>query len=245
LLAESADLRIACWLLRARIKCGDLRALFAGVDRLASLMEENIYPHPIADEGHPSSSHASALAWFGTTRCLLDFHATRISDDHPAVLGDLLDAPDGRTLQAMARSHDLSTLGDDLRACANTLEAIEQRVNEHASGYMLNAEPLRSLLEKAASVWDACVPKHAAHALPEAENVETASAVEPLFACRSRAEAHRMIDALVAYFQASEPSHPAPIFLRRIQKTIGMDFEGIVNELIPEAGPGLSRLTGT
>lgn len=33
-----------------------------------------------------------------------------------------------------------------------------------------------------------------------------------------------MLDRILEYFQHYEPSHPAPIFIRRTKEMIGMDF---------------------
>jgi type VI secretion system protein ImpA len=237
LLAESADLRIACWLLRANLKLSGLPALLAGVARIADLLKmSGPHLHPLADEGHPASAYASAIAWLGTPQCLHEVRAVRLHEDHASTVKDFVESPE--TLR-----HGVVPDGGALRDCAARLEEIEGCVNEPATGYFLDIQHLATLLRSIAAACDIAAPPIAFDT--EAEDNNTV--VPPLAAviCRSRSDAFQMLDTLVDYFRVNEPSHPAPIFLRRIQRTIGMDFEGIVNELMPEAAPGLSRLTGS
>ncbi len=49
---------------------------------------------------------------------------------------------------------------------------------------------------------------------------------------------------ILEYFQHYEPSHPAPIFIRRTKEMIGMDFYSIVEEILPEAVITLKQFTG-
>jgi type VI secretion system protein ImpA len=53
-----------------------------------------------------------------------------------------------------------------------------------------------------------------------------------------------LLDQVLDYFQNYEPSHPAPILIRRSQKMIGMDFATIVEELLPESLASLNQLSG-
>lgn len=53
-----------------------------------------------------------------------------------------------------------------------------------------------------------------------------------------------MLDRILEYFQHYEPSHPAPIFIRRTKEMIGMDFYSIVEEILPEAVITLKQFTG-
>ncbi len=60
----------------------------------------------------------------------------------------------------------------------------------------------------------------------------------------SRADAERLLDELLRWFQAHEPSHPAPLLIRRIQRWMSMDFLAIVHDLGPEQLPHFERATG-
>lgn len=49
----------------------------------------------------------------------------------------------------------------------------------------------------------------------------------------SRADAVALMGAIIAYFQRSEPSSPAPLLLERAQRMCGKDFLSILRELLP------------
>lgn len=60
---------------------------------------------------------------------------------------------------------------------------------------------------------------------------------------RSRQEVGAALDRIVEYFRVHEPSHPAPIFLSRIQRMLGAGFEEVMAELYPEAASLVAQLS--
>jgi type VI secretion system protein ImpA len=61
---------------------------------------------------------------------------------------------------------------------------------------------------------------------------------------RNRDEALRALDLVCQYFERYEPSHPAPLFIRRAQRLITKDFVEIVRDLIPDSIKQLETLAG-
>jgi len=51
---------------------------------------------------------------------------------------------------------------------------------------------------------------------------------------QTRADAVAMLDKVRSYFEAFEPSHPAPLLIQRIQQLIPLDFYEIVENLAPQ-----------
>lgn len=98
-------------------------------------------------------------------------------------------------------------------------------------------------------------------ALPEGEKPDTMAELSPLnapgvtsnltdsasvlSACNSRGDAVRLLDQICQYFASNEPSHPAPLFLRRAQRLMQMDFMEIMKELLPGSVDQLDALAGT
>lgn len=60
----------------------------------------------------------------------------------------------------------------------------------------------------------------------------------------TRAEASRALALAREYFEQHEPSHPAPLLIRRIERIVDSDFAAIVSELMPEALQQLHTLAG-
>jgi type VI secretion system protein ImpA len=64
-------------------------------------------------------------------------------------------------------------------------------------------------------------------------------------AVRNRADVLRALEAVIAYYQVSEPSSPVPYLLRRAIRIVPMDFLEVMNELTPEVREKINMLVGT
>ncbi len=63
-------------------------------------------------------------------------------------------------------------------------------------------------------------------------------------ALQSRSEAFKALALARAYFESNEPSHPAPLLIRRVERLADMDFFAIVKDLTPEGLQQLQLLAG-
>ncbi|SDK16144.1 type VI secretion system protein ImpA [Pseudomonas delhiensis] len=96
---------------------------------------------------------------------------------------------------------------------------------------------LALLLQEGTAAPAADVPGGAAGATDEAYRPGTRIA--------SREQALQALDGVRDYFQAHEPSHPAPLLIERIRRLVARDFLGIVEDLAPEAMDRLNLVLGT
>lgn len=60
----------------------------------------------------------------------------------------------------------------------------------------------------------------------------------------TRGDVERCLAELCRYFEHYEPSHPAPLLLRRVQRLLALDFYEIMRDLAPDGLPQLDVLTG-
>jgi type VI secretion system protein ImpA len=60
----------------------------------------------------------------------------------------------------------------------------------------------------------------------------------------SRADAFRALALAREYFERHEPSHPAPLLIRRVERIGGSDFLSIIQELMPDATDQVRQLSG-
>jgi len=60
----------------------------------------------------------------------------------------------------------------------------------------------------------------------------------------TRADAFKMLAVVRKYFEEYEPSHPAPLLIRRIERLANLGFQEIVQELTPEGLKQLQTLAG-
>ena len=60
----------------------------------------------------------------------------------------------------------------------------------------------------------------------------------------SRADALRAIDMVCEFLERTEPSNPAPLFLRRARQLVNHNFLQLMKELAPEAMASVARTVG-
>jgi len=60
----------------------------------------------------------------------------------------------------------------------------------------------------------------------------------------SRDDVVRVLDALCAYYNRSEPSSPVPLLLKRARRLVKMDFLAIMSDLAPEALDKITAIKG-
>lgn len=61
---------------------------------------------------------------------------------------------------------------------------------------------------------------------------------------RTRGDVKRCLTELCRYFERYEPSHPAPLLLRRVERLLALDFYEIMRDLAPDGLHQLDVLTG-
>lgn len=60
----------------------------------------------------------------------------------------------------------------------------------------------------------------------------------------SRDEALYAIDLVIDFLERTEPTNPAPLFLRRARQLVGQNFLQLLKTLAPDALPGVARVVG-
>ncbi|MBN3793009.1 type VI secretion system protein TssA, partial [Burkholderia sp. Ac-20353] len=60
----------------------------------------------------------------------------------------------------------------------------------------------------------------------------------------SRDDVRIGLEKFCRYFEQHEPSHPAPLLMRRAQRLLALDFYEIMRDLVPESLPKLDLLSG-
>ena len=63
-------------------------------------------------------------------------------------------------------------------------------------------------------------------------------------ALSSREDARRQIREIVKFMETIEPSHPAPMLLKRADRLMGMTFYEIIRDIAPGAVADVERIAG-
>lgn len=266
LLEQCYDLRVVLWLIRANMHREGILALFQGLTKLDEIITKNqLIIYPTAEDEPINSGHAAALGWLSTPQCIAELKSARLMIDHPYSVQELinpepLNNESGRftvtssaqllTINTYFQQNGHPSLVEQFIAIEKAIKRIESHTNQYSEGYQLNCNQLCIFMAKNIALLSQsnklnnsgtahCDQMTASSASPE----KLTQYVDDM-PLRSRQEIILMLDRILEYFQHFEPSHPAPIFIRRTKQTIGMDFISIVEDLLPDSLNTLQQFTG-
>ncbi len=269
LLDRSRDLRIAIVWLRAGIHQRGLEFLPVGLGLLVGLIEslwDHVHPVPDPDDNDPYA-RVNALAQLSEPELLLaDLHGMHVVSDR--AIGDLTlrgieealglmpprgdEAALGREQVAMMMSAAVDkspALRDAIQASAEKVSRLIALVNEKLGlGTAPDLRPLAKVIGAAVTVLPAQHDDELSEA-GETEEVGHAAGGEGVRRglsgqVNSREEAVRAIEMVCEYLDRTEPTNPAPLFLRRAQHLIGHNFLQLMKELAPDALAEVARVVG-
>ncbi|MER5127598.1 ImpA family type VI secretion system protein [Serratia marcescens] len=265
LLEQCFDLHVVLWFMRANLHIDGFSAFYQGIKDIdAKYAEEGATIFPQADmEPSSDSFHAAALGWLATSSCLHEIKNSKIFPDTPLTTDELLnmrlDEQEGKSLHfsevvkvlGQADSYfagrNLPSLKEQLALEIDALERVENYANLQAEDYRLDCRQVRDYLKQfsrqLASLEQQELPAERDDAEIDSPDADAPVAMPGKY-IRSRQDVILLLDQVLDYFQNYEPSHPAPILIRRSQKMIGMDFATIVEELLPESLASLHQLSG-
>ncbi|MFV1474647.1 ImpA family type VI secretion system protein [Serratia marcescens] len=265
LLEQCFDLHVVLWFMRANLHIDGFSAFYQGIKDIdAKYAEEGATIFPQANmEPSSDSFHAAALGWLATSSCLHEIKNSKIFPDTPLTTDELLnmrlDEQEGKSLHfsevvkvlGQADSYfagrNLPSLKEQLALEIDALERVENYANLQAEDYRLDCRQVRDYLKQfsrqLASLEQQELPAERDDAEIDSPDADAPVAMPGKY-IRSRQDVILLLDQVLDYFQNYEPSHPAPILIRRSQKMIGMDFATIVEELLPESLASLNQLSG-
>ena len=265
LLEHCFDLRVVLWFMRANLHIDGFSAFHQVIEKIDRQYSGDGLPiFPQADIDQPEdSSHAAALGWLATASCLHEIKNSRIYPDNPLTAEELLNFRpaelEGQSLNfseavkwigqanSYFASRQLPSFHQQLALQIEALERVENYANLQAEDYRLDCRHLRAFLQGLARVLASFEQQEVP---PDEEPALTAFAPQEATLAagckyiRSRQDVILLLDQVLDYFQNYEPSHPAPVLIRRSQKMIGMDFATIVEELLPESLTSFNQLAG-
>ncbi len=231
----SADLRVGIWLLRAALSEKLIHKVLPILVRIAAwtkLPKEQLHPLPIDDE---DDIHSLILAWLASPAFTYAMGQVKVKANSELTL-TALEAEDSLTgeLQESYKAVLALQIQDMLQA----LSTIEKHMFD---GY--NAEGHR--LIRVCQLLERCLKKltpPVAEFSDQSVNQEGALSGYVSGRLNTRNDVRQMLCLMVAYFQTHEPSHPAPIFLNRVQRMLGANFQELLDELYPDAQNLIAQL---
>ncbi|MFN9478189.1 MAG: ImpA family type VI secretion system protein, partial [Betaproteobacteria bacterium] len=253
----SKDLRIAQCAAIGLLARDGVTGLADGMRLIAGLLErfpEGVFPLPDpADPEDVSERGGVVVELTAGDGCLALLRPQVVLDGGRAgriTLGSLGEPADGIDEGALAESMQaagaaaVESAHARLREACVAIDAVLDRFAPGALSFGRSGEPrVRQLLERAASRLLGFGPSGEAPA--DAGAVEAdGGRVSGLGPLNTREDARRMIQQVCAFLERSEPSHPAPLLLRRAERLLGLSFYDIVKDLAPNAVGEIDRLAG-
>ncbi|MCA9311595.1 MAG: type VI secretion system protein TssA [Phycisphaerales bacterium] len=263
LLRESKDVRLAVTLADALLAEQGHAGFADGLQLLRGLLERFwAHVHPVLEEGDPLNrvvaieafnefkfTHRIRLApLIGTEGYSQRDYAIALGHEQPTAADAEAGLPTPGDFQQAVSATDFATLSaaaDAIRTSIEALEAIGKLMYEQGGSDAIvrlddALAKLRLCLKPLAEAVEA---RGGEQAMLEAE-AEVAPGGAPAAgggpaplalpaSIQTRQQARQAIELAVRYFEAHEPSHPAPILLRRAQGLLDKPFLDVIEGLFP------------
>jgi len=266
-LLRSKDLRAAVHLTRALTCTEGIPGLATGLGLIHGLLDrywDGIHPLLEADHDNDPTERLNALAPLvdpeASIKDLRDSHLVNSREqgqlrarDVEIALGRLAPsrtAGPGKPLAqlhaqiAAAFSSDRS-VPSALREAHDHASAIQTLMADRVgASRAIDLGPLVQPLDALLEVCD--VALGTGTAVGEGAEGESATGQRPGAGgeIRTREDAMQMLELVCRYMERHEPSNPAPLFIRRAQRLIQMNFVEIVKDLMPDSLGQLEKLAG-
>ncbi|WP_155713689.1 type VI secretion system protein TssA [Burkholderia stagnalis] len=270
---RTKDLRVAAYLTRSWTELHGIPGYADGLAVVAGLLGrwwDDVHPRLDADGEPDPTPRCNALAEVaGAHDCARAARRQPLFDGGPSVRDAerMLDGHDeGGERQPGDRERLLDALLDvrgdgppplqPARAALAALASIRAQVSEKLGGEWAPdasdvEKALHRIVQRAPPPRDTAAPAEtgADGAAPGQAEPSPRAAPADGRAWRdaevtSRDDVRIGLDKICRYFELHEPSHPAPLLLRRAQRLLALDFYEIIRDLAPESLPKLDLLSG-
>lgn len=267
LLDKTRDLRIAVLWVRASVQVSGFAALPDGLRLLHGLLHAfwpDLHPQLDAEDGGAPYARMNALGPLGDLDGLLgDLRMSvlvrqrgigelRVRSVEVALglLQAKVDEPTFTREQVVqmlstAVQQDAATREWPERALAH-LKALEDLLNERASGDAPDLQALRDMVLVVAGVMPAPPGAETGDEAVEGSEASGDGAGAPRLsgAVKNRDDALRAIDMVCEFLERTEPTSPAPLLLRRARRMINRNFLQLMKELAPDSLAEVARVMG-
>jgi type VI secretion system protein ImpA len=271
LLRRSKDLRVACILARACLHIDGFAGFVAGIQFVVRLLQQywdGVHPLLDAEDNDDPTARISALAPIANPLVLLrELRETALisSRQHGQILvrdvesalnklppragAVVLTPPQIESALTAAFAEDgtaVPRVGDAIAAVSALSSFLDDKLGAARAP---DLKPLLACLQTLTAVVRESTPnQQQADQLPSEAGGSVASQAHangtPTGEIRSRADALLMIDNIIKYLEANEPTNPSPMLLKRAKRFMTMSFVDIVKEIAPDSVDRLNAIAG-
>jgi type VI secretion system protein ImpA len=263
LLAVSKDLRIAKHYVAALANAEGLPGFASGVRLLRDLLDrywDSLHP---ALEGPEDDWRRNLVTELNAERGALGgLRSASIAEsrkvgrfalrdievlDGTAAPAQGATAPTQELLREAIRDSDSAATTLRLESCRHALsdlEAIRAVFQSHQPALSLEFPTAQKLLRRAQQLFSDAL---GGGAEAEGASADGAPAQDDAGApgkLRSRADARRQLESVCDFLERTEPSHPAPLLIRRAARLLDLSFIDIIRDIAPNAAGEIEHLGG-
>jgi type VI secretion system protein ImpA len=263
LLAVSKDLRIAKHYVAALAHTEGLSGFAAGVRLLHDLLEryweglhpalegaeddwrKNLVMELNAERGALGGLRAAPIAESRRVGRYTVSHIEVLDRAMPAAEG--ASAPTAELLREAVRDSDPAAASARLESCRQALadlKAIQAVFHRHQPSISPDFPLVEKLLRRAAELLGEALGAGSAAAASGEVAGEAPQAAGAPGTLRNRADARRMLESVSDFLERTEPSHPAPLLIRRAARLLDLNFIDIIRDIAPEAAGQIEHLGG-
>lgn len=264
LAARTRDLRIAIYLWRAATKQSQVAGFAQGLELILGLLDRHwshVFPLLDAEDNNDPTMRLNALAPLADAQGVhVELRSLRIGS-----------AKSGLTLRdlELALGKTQPRAGESVRSVDSIVKAIEDQEAESPGALEAMQQAHRSLLaidallasrvpglgpdlKSLARLTQMLADAASRAAGQPAATLDAEPGVAPAVArasgapgtIASRADALAALDRVCTWFESNEPSHPAPLLIRRAQRLMSKNFIDIIKDLVPDGIDQVHKIAG-
>jgi type VI secretion system protein ImpA len=232
---KTADLRVGIWLIRAALASLEISKVLQSLERISkwvSLSADQLHPLSIESE---DNIHALILGWLSSPAFMYGLEKLPVHTKSELTLAAI---ESYELSQLPMQQEEKTELAQQLNQLLAAIDSIEKHIFD---GYSVEG---RSLI-RVSQLLERCLQKvgQQESGAVEKNTFEDSSPPDKTSGkLNNRNDVKNMLTQMIAYFQANEPSHPAPIFLNRVQRMLGANFEELLDELYPDAQQLIAKI---
>lgn len=270
LAARTRDLRVAVWQLRSEARLHGLAAAAQGLQLVHGLLDrhwDTVYPQLDASDHNDPTMRMNALAPLASADSVLaDLRAATLGPERGSFTLRQLELGLGKAephsgesapteagaLEALAAV--LAQHPDLAGAVAGALQAVRgiaKLLDDKVGSQGPELTPLLRLLKMV----DDAIRRTLGEASPEEEaaagdapattgGAPARGGVSVPGSINSRDDAMRMLEKVCEWVERHEPSHPAPLLIRRAHRLMGMSFVEIMRNMAPDGLGQIKMVAG-
>lgn len=267
LAGRTRDLRVAVYLWRAAIEQSQVIGFADGLALIHGLLERHwgdVFPLLDAEDNNDPTMRLNALATLAdAVGVLTEVRALRIGSSKSGLTLRDLELALGkvqpragesvRKVEAIVKAledHEAESGGvlEAMRQAHRSLLAIDTLLANRVPGLGPDLKPLARLTQMLAEA----AARAAGEPVPAANGADASAGTMPISATAgrapgviaSRADALDALERVCVWFEANEPSHPAPLLIRRAQRLMSKNFIDIIKDLVPDGVDQVHKIAG-